>query len=68
MYMKFLNYTQTDKNIFWIASGYRPRNDGTTGVIAYGVKQSRKDKTMSKIYRGKMRKITMLSISLSAYV
>jgi len=57
MYLKFLNYIQTDKNIFWIASGYRPRNDGTTSVIAYSmirneVKQSRKDKTMSKIYRG----------------
>jgi len=32
--MKFSNHTQTDKNIFWIALGYRPRNDGTTGVIA----------------------------------
>ena len=53
--MKFLNYTQTDKNLFWIASGYRPRNDGTTSVIANGVKQSKKDKTMSKIYRGKIR-------------
>ena len=28
--MKFMNYTQTNKNIFYIASNSRPRNDGNT--------------------------------------
>ena len=27
MYIKVMTYTQTDKNYYWIASGYRSRND-----------------------------------------